>query len=264
MNNISILKKISTVIDLLNKKQYTFAINELRSLINEDFFSLCNGLLKNRKDIEEILLYLNNIIKYYNDKRLNLSNNSEIVLYSLEKLKFIICGLLTLDDFNYIDESLSFTDINDIIHERIFKFFVEHFEAVCSLNLERVYNSWKKLCFYLDKHAYVEDTVLEPVYISFTTKFGVPKGGEYNQFIYEHKILKKISNDVEKLICNIEKNYEYIVSNLDSYFYFKNFWVHHSLRERNIFYKFLEEKLEHNFKQELKRELVKSIREWEF
>lgn len=264
MNNISILKKISFVIDLLNKKQYTLVINELESLINRDFFSLCNSLLKNGKDIEEIQFYLNNVIKYHKDKSLNLSSNREIVLYSLEKLKIIICSLLTPEDVNYIDESLSFMDINDIIHERIFKFFVEHFEALCSLNLGRVSNSWKKLCFYLDKHSYIEDTILEPVYISFTTKLGVPKGGEYNQFIYEHKILKKISNDVENLICNIEKNYEYIVSNLDSYFYFKNFWVHHSLRERNIFYKFLEDNLEDNFKQELKKELVKSIREWEF
>jgi hypothetical protein len=52
-------------------------------------------------------------------------------------------------------------------------------------------------------------------------------------------------NDIDNLIDNLISNFDYriLIDNLDRYFYLKNTWEHHSLREKNIFYKFLDDKV---------------------
>ncbi|MFN3995392.1 MAG: hypothetical protein ACK4GR_02540 [bacterium] len=257
-NLIDTLKRISFICDLLEKKQYSLALLELEKFLFLDFPNLHSN--------ESLQDNFVNIIKYYVAKKTNIGENKEILLFSLQKIKEFILQSLALQDFEKfknIDLSLSLVDINEIIHSYIFKNFEKHFECLFKGEYNESLKWWNNLEFYLDKHSYIEDTIIEPIYISSTAKLGTPRGGEYKHFIYEHKMLKKFSKNIEELL---EKGQiiEKFTENIDLYFYFKNFWIHHGLREKNIFYKFLEDVLQDDVKQELKLELVKSIKEWEF
>ncbi len=250
------IKKISTIIDLLEKKQHSFAFFELKKLIYTDL----SNLFEEPND----LVFLNNIVDSYEKKALGQSYDFKSLIFSLQKIKEKIISKINIEQVRLVDDTINLVDLNEIIHHFIFKNFYQHFSSLFDSNFDLSFKQWEKMRFYIDRHAYIEDTVFEPIYISLSSKIGTPKGGDYNQFIYEHKILKKLIEDIEKIFEKMSTKEIYVVDNLDNYFYFKNFWIHHGLREKNIFYKFLEENLDDGFKQDLRKELVKSIKEWEF
>ncbi len=257
---IDILKKISFIIDLVEKKQYSIAILEIEKFLNnDDFFFVCN------QENNQLGIYLNNVIKYYDNKKIGLDFEVDILLFSLRSIKNSLLKNININEINFQDlDSFNLVDLNEFVHNYIYKYFEEHFKSLFENDLNKAYKNWQNLIKYIDKHSYIEDTIIEPFYIKSISKYGVPKGGDYKQFIYEHKMLKKISADIEDSLSKASINYDYFFKLQDSYFYFKNFWIHHGLREKNIFYKFLEEILEFDIKKDLKIELMKSIKEWEF
>lgn len=95
--------------------------------------------------------YLNKIIGYYTSKKSGISENKEILLFSLQKIKEFILRSLPLEDFEKfrnIDLSISLIDINEIIHSYIFKSFERHFRCLFEDIMEQSLKWWKNLKFY--------------------------------------------------------------------------------------------------------------------
>lgn len=157
---------------------------------------------------------------------------------------------------------ISLRDLNNLVHLKIFENYYLHLENLFKNNIEDAVKYYKELKILIDKHSIIEDTIFEPIYIKIGTIENYYVGGEPNLFIYEHKMLKNMLADLDNLLENIIANFNYkiIIDNLDRYFYLKNTWEHHSLREKNIFYKFLDDKISNylndNQLYEIKNQLI--------
>jgi hypothetical protein len=234
-----LINQLKIIKDLYKNKKYGYANFKIK--LNYDYLiKLAQSLVSNENadsdDISPILESIEKIILYHNNKELGLKTDF-LILNELDNLLNYLKK--NLDVKNVIDldllNQMSLRDLNNLVHlENLFKNNIN--------NSIKYYDKLKNL---IDNHAIIEDTIFEPIYIKIGTIENYYNGGEPNLFIYEHKILKKMLNDIDNLIDNLISNFDYriLIDNLDRYFYFKNTWEHHSLREKNIFYKFLDDKV---------------------
>jgi len=244
-----LINQLKIIKDLYKNKQYGYANFKIK--LNYDYLiKLAQSLVLNKNIdnnyINSILESIEKIILYHNNKELGLKTDF-LILNELDNLInylkeiFNIKNVIDLDLLN----EMSLRDLNNLVHLKIFENYYLHLENLFKNNINNSIKYYEKLKNLIDNHAIIEDTIFEPIYIKIGTIENYYNGGEPNLFIYEHKMLKKMLNDIDNLINNLISNFDYriLVDNLDRYFYLRNTWEHHSLREKNIFYKFLDDKV---------------------
>jgi hemerythrin-like domain-containing protein len=156
--------------------------------------------------------------------------------------------------------SLTLTDLNGRIHAWLDECLLRHLEALTALDLEAAKRWWRKFSDALMAHAQVEDSVALPVYERLGN---FPEGGQPSLFDAEHKgierMLRSLTQRLESLSPNDPSLRRRIVVNLDRYMLFRHLIEHHTLREQNIFYPLLDEKVDADEKERIKAALQNAI-----
>jgi Hemerythrin HHE cation binding domain. len=156
--------------------------------------------------------------------------------------------------------SPTLTDLNGRIHAWLDEWLLRHLEALTALDLEGAKNWWRKFSDALMAHAQVEDIVALPVYKRLGN---FPEGGHPSLFDAEHKgierMLRSLTQRLESLSPNDPSLRRRIVVNLDRYMLFRHLIEHHTLREQNIFYPLLDEKVDADEKERIKEALQNAM-----
>ena len=156
--------------------------------------------------------------------------------------------------------SPTLADLNGHIHAWLDEWLLRHLEALTALDLEVTKHLWRKFADALIAHAQVEDSVALPVYERLGN---FPEGGQPSLFDAEHKgierMLRSLAQRLESLSPNDPSLRRRIVVNLDRYMLFRHLIEHHTLREQNIFYPLLDEKVEADEKERIKEALQNAM-----
>lgn len=243
-----LLQELKIIKDLFDNKQYGYLNFKIKLnykyLIKLAEFVINKPLENNYKNL--ILESIEKLISYFNNKSIGLKTDF-LILNELDNIINFLKDILDIKDIVNIDllNEMSLRDLNNFVHFKIFENYYLHLQCLFKADLNTSIKYYEKLKNLIDNHAIIEDTIFEPIYIKIGTKENFYIGGDPSLFIYEHKMLKKMLNDIDKLIEILNTNFDYklLIDNLDRYFYLKNTWEHHSLREKNIFYKFLDDKI---------------------
>ena len=154
----------------------------------------------------------------------------------------------------------SLTDLNGQIHAWLDDLLLQHLEALTALNLNEAKELWRQFADALLAHAQAEDSVALPVYERLGN---FPEGGQPSLFDAEHKgierMLRSLTQRLESLSPDDPSLRRRIVVNLDRYTLFRHLIEHHTLREQNIFYPLLDEKVDADEKERIKAALQNSI-----
>jgi Hemerythrin HHE cation binding domain. len=156
--------------------------------------------------------------------------------------------------------SPTLTDLNGRIHAWLDECLLRHLEALTALDLEGAKNWWRKFADALIAHAQVEDSVALPVYERLGN---FPEGGQPSLFDAEHKgierMLRSLTQRLESLSPSDPSLRRRIVVSLDRYMLFRHLIEHHTLREQNIFYPLLDEKVDDDEKEHIKAALQSAL-----
>jgi len=156
--------------------------------------------------------------------------------------------------------SLTLTDLNGRIHAWLDEWLLRHLEALTALDLEAAKRWWQKFSDALMAHAKVEDSVALPVYERLGN---FPEGGQPSLFDAEHKgierMLRSLTQRLESLSPHDPSLRRRIVVSLDRYTLFRHLIEHHTLREQNIFYPLLDEKVDADEKERIKTALQSAL-----
>ncbi len=157
-------------------------------------------------------------------------------------------------------QSPTLTDLNGRIHAWLDECLLRHLEALTALDLEAAKRWWRKFSDALMAHAQVEDSVALPVYERLGN---FPEGGQPSLFDAEHKgierMLRSLTQRLENLSPDDPSLRRRIVVSFDRYMLFRHLIEHHTLREQNIFYPLLDEKVDADEKERIKAALQNAM-----
>ncbi len=243
-----LLQELISIKDLFYNNQYGYFNFKIK--LNYDYliklaeFVINQSIENNYKNL--ILESIEKLLLYYNHKSLGLKTDF-LILNEIDNIINFLKEILDIKDIINIDllNEMTLCDLNNFVHLKIFENYYLHLESLFKADVNNSVKYYQKLRNLIDNHSIIEDTIFEPIYIKIGTIEEFYIGGDPSLFIYEHKILKKMLHDIDEFIESLINNFDYklLIDNLDKYFYLKNTWEHHSLREKNIFYKFLDNKI---------------------
>jgi hemerythrin-like domain-containing protein len=130
---------------------------------------------------------------------------------------------------------LSFVSVLEI-HAVLQELFLQHQEALLSLDLARAQERLEEFERRLRRHIWEEEALLLPVY----ERSGPIPGGPPILFTGEHKRMTEMLEDFKQALASLARRPEEIKRGvlwlLDRQATFKNLVEHHNQREANLFY----------------------------